>query len=88
MTIDRNTVINASATSSGTGGKVIVWSDEKTSFAGTILATGGPAGGDGGFAEVSGHLLDFKGAVDLHTRGRMSPNRPDRRAKIPCHGAV
>src|SRR5215211_5188064 len=65
VTIDRNTVINASATSSGTGGKVVVWSDEKTSFAGTILATGGPAGGDGGFAEVSGHHLDFTGLVDL-----------------------
>src|SRR5215211_3283898 len=65
VTIDRNTVINASATSSGTGGKVIVWSDEKTSFAGTILATGGPSGGDGGFAEVSGHHLDFTGLVDL-----------------------
>ncbi|MFL5099928.1 MAG: filamentous hemagglutinin N-terminal domain-containing protein, partial [Xanthobacteraceae bacterium] len=65
VTIDRNTVINASATSSGAGGKVIVWSDEKTSFAGTILATGGPSGGDGGFAEVSGHHLDFTGLVDL-----------------------
>ncbi|MFL5097984.1 MAG: filamentous hemagglutinin N-terminal domain-containing protein, partial [Xanthobacteraceae bacterium] len=66
VTIDRNTVINASATSSGTGGKVIVWSDEKTSFAGTILATGGPSGGDGGFAEVSGHmLLDYRGLTDL-----------------------
>ncbi|MFL4999160.1 MAG: filamentous hemagglutinin N-terminal domain-containing protein, partial [Xanthobacteraceae bacterium] len=66
VTIDRNTVINASATSSGAGGKVIVWSDEKTSFAGTILATGGPSGGDGGFAEVSGHmLLDYRGLTDL-----------------------
>ncbi|MFL5051594.1 MAG: filamentous hemagglutinin N-terminal domain-containing protein, partial [Xanthobacteraceae bacterium] len=66
VTIDRNTVINATATSSGTGGKVIVWSDEKTSFAGTILATGGPSGGDGGFAEVSGHmLLDYRGVTDL-----------------------
>ncbi|MFL6936029.1 MAG: filamentous hemagglutinin N-terminal domain-containing protein, partial [Xanthobacteraceae bacterium] len=66
VTIDRNTVINASATSSGTGGKVVVWSDEKTSFAGTILATGGPSGGDGGFAEVSGHmLLDYRGVTDL-----------------------
>lgn len=58
--------IDASATQSGDGGQVIVWSDGHTGFAGTLRATGGPAGGNGGFAEVSGkRTLDFQGQVDL-----------------------
>ena len=46
--------INADATDAGDGGRVIVWSDDTTHYFGTISARGGPAGGDGGFAEVSG----------------------------------
>lgn len=58
--------IDASATQAGDGGRVIVWSDGHTGFAGTLRAAGGPAGGDGGFAEVSGkRTLDFQGQVDL-----------------------
>lgn len=46
------------------GGKVILWSDGYTSFHGTIEAKGGPAGGDGGFVEVSGYeTLDYRGQV-------------------------
>src|SRR5262249_50438099 len=40
VTIDSGSTINASATQNGNGGKVVVWSDERTSSAGTILATG------------------------------------------------
>ena len=66
MTINGNTVIDASARLSGDGGKVVVWSDQTTSFAGSILALGGTASGNGGFAEVSGKsTLDFRGSVDL-----------------------
>ncbi len=57
--------INANATKNGDGGKVIVWSDGKTSFYGTITARGGDLLGDGGFVEVSGKkVLEFKGTVD------------------------
>src|SRR5262245_50398005 len=65
VTIDKDTVINASATDSGDGGKVIVWSDASTSFAGLIAGTGGPNGGNGGFVEVSGKHLDYTGLADL-----------------------
>ncbi len=66
VSVDAATTIDASATESGHGGKVILWSDERTSFTGRILALGGPAMGNGGFAEVSGHqLLEYGGAVDL-----------------------
>jgi subtilisin family serine protease len=57
--------INASATERGNGGKVILWSDSKTTFAGTILARGGPQGGDGGFVETSSkQLLNYSGTTD------------------------
>ena len=65
VSIDAGTVINASATSTGNGGKVIVWADGSTSFAGHIFARGGDAGGNGGFVEVSGkETLDFRGVVN------------------------
>jgi filamentous hemagglutinin family protein len=65
VTVDSASVIDASATQSGNGGKVILWSDQMTAFNGTIRATGGPLAGDGGFAEVSGRQLAFTGDVDL-----------------------
>lgn len=58
--------ISADAISHGDGGKVVVWADETTVFQGTISATGGRDGGDGGFAEVSGkQRLGFHGTVDV-----------------------
>ncbi|MEE8270845.1 MAG: hypothetical protein V3R98_03810, partial [Alphaproteobacteria bacterium] len=58
--------ISADALSSGDGGDVIVWADEVTRYYGTISATGGAAGGVGGFAEVSGKQdLFYRGSVDL-----------------------
>jgi filamentous hemagglutinin family protein len=57
--------IDASATQSGDGGQVAVWSDGQTSFAGSIAARGGAASGAGGFVEVSGKgNLQFIGTVD------------------------
>ena len=41
VSIDAATTINASATGRGNGGKVVLWSDSETTFAGTILARGG-----------------------------------------------
>ena len=65
MSVDANTTINASATGRGNGGKVVLWSDSQTTFAGTILARGGAESGDGGFVEVSSHqLLNYSGTTD------------------------
>ncbi|WP_129649388.1 MBG domain-containing protein [Peristeroidobacter agariperforans] len=60
-------VLDASASSTtGDGGRVIVWADNATAFRGALEARAGGQGGDGGFAEVSGkHSLAFDGAVDL-----------------------
>ena len=66
VSIDAGTVINASATGTGNGGTVVIWSDQLTAFAGLVNATGGPQGGNGGFAEVSSHgVLSFTGLVNL-----------------------
>nr|WP_321457403.1 MBG domain-containing protein [uncultured Cohaesibacter sp.] len=65
MTIDETTTINANATEDGNGGDVVVWSNDLTSYAGTITAIGAGIGA-GGDAEVSGKaLLEFSGNVDL-----------------------
>src|SRR5581483_1087352 len=64
VTLDAATVIDASATIIGNGGKVILWSDLATAFYGTILARGGAQGGNGGFVKTSGQELTFTGKVD------------------------
>ena len=69
-TIDKASTLNASATDSGNGGTVAVWSDATTNFAGRVTATGGPSGGDGGYVEVSANpathgVLNFTGSADL-----------------------
>ncbi|HEY5656168.1 MAG TPA: filamentous hemagglutinin N-terminal domain-containing protein, partial [Myxococcota bacterium] len=59
-------VLRADALEQGDGGRIIVWADEKTGFYGTLSARGGRAGGDGGFAEISGKLsLESRGDIDL-----------------------
>ncbi len=58
--------IAANATVKGDGGRVTILSTKSTDMAGTISATGGPLGGNGGFAEVSGNLgFALTGMVDL-----------------------
>ncbi len=64
--IDAGATIRADATVAGDGGRVIVWSDVSTFFSGAISARGGAAGGNGGFAEVSGKgFLGYRGLADL-----------------------
>jgi filamentous hemagglutinin family protein len=72
VSVDAASIINASAIDSGNGGKVVLWSDQQTTFAGTILASGGANGGNGGFVETSSHgQLNFTGTLDLRApKGR------------------
>lgn len=57
--------IDASASTEGDGGKVIIWADDSTRYYGDITVRGGTHGGDGGFVEVSGKKnLGFDGTVD------------------------
>src|SRR5262249_13613867 len=65
LSVDSTTTIDASARSSGNGGKVILWSNSQTTFAGTIFAQAGSSSGDGGFVEVSSKgQLAFTGGVN------------------------
>ena len=54
-------VIDADALATGKGGEIVAWSNDATSVQGTLTAHGGPQGGNGGFIETSGHLLDVNG---------------------------
>ena len=63
--IEEEAQIRANATEQGNGGRVIVWSDERTDFAGMIQAKGGLLSGDGGFVETSSkEILRSHGLVD------------------------
>ncbi len=61
--IGPNATVNADATDSGNGGKVVLWSNHDTIFYGGISAKGGPNGGNGGWVETSGHNLAAAGTV-------------------------
>jgi len=65
-TVEQGAVIRADATQAGAGGEILVNSAERTEMRGTLSARGGAAGGDGGFAEVSGQqALLISGIIDL-----------------------
>ena len=64
-TVAANAAINADALTNGNGGKVVVWADQTTAFAGTITARGGNGSGNGGNVEVSGKkTLTYQGHSD------------------------
>ncbi|MGL6283249.1 MAG: beta strand repeat-containing protein, partial [Microcoleaceae cyanobacterium] len=64
--VNEQSVIKANAEDRGNGGKVVIWSDDTTKFAGEITATGGKQAGDGGLVEISGKQdLVFRGKVDV-----------------------
>ncbi|MGE3282893.1 MAG: beta strand repeat-containing protein [Alphaproteobacteria bacterium] len=95
-TIATGAVIDASATNSGNGGTVAVWSDGNTVFNGAIRARGGPNGGNGGWVETSGHRLSIgpTAAVDaLAPNGKvgdwvLDPNSIIVRTGGACGGAI
>jgi len=65
VTVEAGAMLRADG-SAGSGGNIVVWSDDVTRFGGAISATGGGTDGNGGFAEVSGkRLLDYTGTADL-----------------------
>ena len=50
--------IAADATQNGDGGHIVLWSNTATRAYGSLSATGGAQGGNGGLIETSGHWLD------------------------------
>jgi filamentous hemagglutinin family protein len=54
--------IHADAQENGNGGNVVAFSETASRIYGTLSATGGLQGGNGGVIETSGHYLDTTGA--------------------------
>jgi filamentous hemagglutinin family protein len=67
-----NATISANAITNGNGGTVAIWSNGMTSFSGTVSATGGTQGGNGGLVETSGGNVQVGNAgkvITSATRG-------------------
>jgi filamentous hemagglutinin family protein len=72
VTMQAGASIDASATQSGDGGKVVLWSDihnkdSLTNVQGSLTAQGGAAGGNGGNIETSGASLQIGSSVRVDT---------------------
>ena len=64
LDISSATVIRADAITSGSGGRIIMWSDAATRFYGTATAKAGASSGNGGLIEVSSKgLLTMAGTA-------------------------
>ncbi|MFK7837122.1 MAG: MBG domain-containing protein [Sulfitobacter sp.] len=65
LNVDSATRISADGITAGDGGRIILWSDLHTTFAGNLSTRGGAQSGNGGFAEVSGkQILSYTGLAD------------------------
>ena len=68
--IEQGAVLDASAIVEGDGGEIVAWSDitnpdSVTTVAGTLLASGGREGGDGGRIETSGTELHLEDGLEV-----------------------
>jgi len=62
--VHETAVIAADALHKGSGGLIVVWSEDRTQAHGSFSARGGKMGGDGGLIEVSSRgTLDFHAAI-------------------------
>ena len=68
--VSGNTTIQADALDRGNGGKIILWSDEKSEIYGSISCQGGSTFGDGGFVELSAK-------VQLNCPGKITNGAPN-----------
>lgn len=67
--IAADATVDASATTNGNGGKIIVWGTDVANVHGTLAANGAAQGGRGGHVETSGHALDTDGIAVSVTGG-------------------
>ncbi len=67
--VHKGAVLQADATQSGPGGTVIVWSDDKLDFDGTILARGADGGARGRVEVDARGNVKFRGRIDVSSSG-------------------
>ena len=64
--VDKDSIVDTSATGHGNGGKLIVYADQSARVYGELKSTGGESGGDGGFIETSGkQYFDIRTVPDV-----------------------
>ncbi|MDE3060057.1 MAG: filamentous hemagglutinin N-terminal domain-containing protein, partial [Pseudomonadota bacterium] len=71
--VEQNTLIEANSITSGDGGNIAIWSDQRTTFDGRVEVRTEGDSGDGGFAETSGHselVLTYGQVAADSRRGR------------------
>ncbi|MBB5189579.1 filamentous hemagglutinin family protein [Silvimonas terrae] len=69
VSMDGASSIDASAIQTGNGGTVVLWSNDQTTFGGSIAARGGQLGGNGGMVETSSaNTLVFNPVNSVDTR--------------------
>ncbi len=69
--VDAASVLQADASGSGRGGRLLVLGQDRAEVQGALSARGGPQGGDGGFVETSAGWLALSTTPDLAApRGR------------------
>ncbi|WP_143143920.1 filamentous hemagglutinin N-terminal domain-containing protein, partial [Polynucleobacter sp. MWH-Adler-W8] len=67
VTVQENALIDTSATKSGNGGSIAIWSEVQTTVAGVLKSMGGAISGNGGFIETSS-----KGSVALAPQAQIN----------------
>jgi filamentous hemagglutinin family protein len=76
VTIEQGSIIDTSATQSGNGGSIAIWSELKTMVAGTLQSMGGLLSGNGGFIETSSKgLVALGSTANITTRANSSSGK-------------
>ncbi|MCB1087184.1 MAG: hypothetical protein KDM63_09075, partial [Verrucomicrobiae bacterium] len=69
VTVGEGATLSVNGLGNGNGGQIVVFANDSLTFLGNLSATGGPEGGNGGFAELSGKqsvtIPNLAGRIDL-----------------------
>ena len=76
VTMEQGSIIDTSATQSGNGGSIAIWSELKTIVAGTLQSMGGLLSGNGGFIETSSKgIVTLSPTANITTRSNSNSGK-------------